>query len=127
MSHHQTETTQNLSKMVKEKGGGGYQGRGAGRRDRKVCKELGENPTPHVGTDVDTPGGRNWGNSFLVALIFFENLALRLSADSGRGELTGALEEVPREAVMGSEGKRRERRRPSRASGETGPAVHEAS
>ena len=80
-----------------------------------------------LGTDVDTPGGRNWGNSFLVALIFFENLALRLSADSGRGELTGALKEVPREAVMGSEGKRRERRRPSRASGETGPAVHEAS
>ena len=43
--------------------------------DRKVCRELGENPTPHVGTDIDTPGGHNWGNSFLVALIFFENLA----------------------------------------------------
>ena len=37
------------------------------------------------------------------------------------------MEEVPGEAVMGSEGKRRERRRPSRASGETGLAVHEAS
>jgi len=47
---------------------------GAGRRDRKVCRELGENPTPHVGTDIDTPGGCNWGNSFLVALVFFENL-----------------------------------------------------
>ena len=55
-SCHQTETTQNLSKMLKEKGGGGDRGRGAGRRDRKVCRELGENHTPHVGTDVDTPG-----------------------------------------------------------------------
>lgn len=36
-------------------------------------------------------------------------------------------EKVPREAVVGSEGERKERRRPSRASGETGPAVHEAS
>ena len=61
--------------MLKEKGGGGDRGRGAGRRDRKVCRELGENHTPHVGTDVDTLGGRNWGNSLLVALIFFENLA----------------------------------------------------
>ena len=42
--------------MRKEKGGGGDRGRGAGRRDRKVCRELGENHTPHVGTDVDTPG-----------------------------------------------------------------------
>ena len=56
MSHHQTEAIQNLSKMLKEKGGGGDRGRGAGRRDRKVCRELGENHTPHVGTDVDTPG-----------------------------------------------------------------------
>ena len=61
--------------MLKEKGGGEDLGRGAGRRDRKVCRELGENHTPHVGTDVDTPGGHNWGNSFLVALVFFENLA----------------------------------------------------
>ena len=81
-----------------------------------------------MGTDVDTPGGRNWGNSFLVALVFFENLGCRLSAESGLGELTGALEEkMPPEAVVGSEGKRRGRRHPSRASGETGPAVHEAS
>ena len=36
-------------------------------------------------------------------------------------------EKVPREAVVGSEGKRRGKGRPSRASGETGPAVHEAS
>ena len=36
-------------------------------------------------------------------------------------------EKVPSEAVVGSEGKRRGRRRPSRASGEAGPAVHEAS
>ena len=114
--------------MLKEKGGGGDRGRGAGRRDRKVCRELGENHTPHVGTDVDTPGGCNWGNSLLVALIFFENLARHLSAESGSGHLTGALEEkVPHEAVVGNEGKRRGRRHPSRASGETGPNVHEAS
>jgi len=36
-------------------------------------------------------------------------------------------EKVPREAVVGSEGEWRGRRHPSRASGETGPAVHEAS
>ena len=61
--------------MLKEKGGGVDRGSGAGRRDRKVCRELGENHMPHMGTDVDTPGGHNWGNSFLVALIFFENLS----------------------------------------------------
>ena len=55
--------------MLKEKGGGGDHGRGAGRRDRKVCRELGENHTPHVGTDVDTPGGHNCANSLLVTLI----------------------------------------------------------
>ena len=43
--------------------------------DRKVCRELGENHTPHVGTDIDTLGGHNGGNSLLVALIFFANLA----------------------------------------------------
>ena len=75
MSHHQTQTTQNLSKMLKEKGGGGDRGRGGREKRQKVCRKLGENPTPHVGTDIDTPGGRNWGNSFLVALVFFENLA----------------------------------------------------
>ena len=58
--------------MLKEKGGGGDRGRGAGRRDRKVYRELRENHTPHVGTDVDTPGVRNWGNSLLVALIFLK-------------------------------------------------------
>ena len=55
--------------------GTGGRGRGAGRRDRKVCRELGENHTPHVGTEIDTPGGCNWGSSLLVALIFFENLS----------------------------------------------------
>ena len=60
--------------MLKEKGGGGDQGRWEGRRDRKVCRDLGENHMPH-GTELDTSGGRNWGNSLLVALIFFENLA----------------------------------------------------
>ena len=39
-------------KILKEKGGGGDWERGAGRRDRKVSRELGENPMPHVGTDV---------------------------------------------------------------------------
>ena len=62
-------------KILKEKGGGGDWERAPGRRDRKVSRELGENPMPHVGTDVYTPGGHNWGNSLLVALIFFENLA----------------------------------------------------
>ena len=75
MSHHQTETTQNLSKDAERKRRWWGPGTGSGRRDRKVCRELGENHTPHVGTDIDTPGGHNWGNSFLVALIFFENLA----------------------------------------------------
>ena len=71
-----------------------------------MCGEHGKNHMPQVGTDVDTPGGCNWGNSLLVALIFFENLARHLSAESGSGDLTGALEEkVPREAVMGSDGK----------------------
>ena len=36
-------------------------------------------------------------------------------------------EKVPPEAVVGNEGKRRGRRHPSRASGETGPTVLEAS
>ena len=64
--------------MVGTKGlGGGRVGVGGGveRRDRKVCRELGENHTPHVGTEVDTPGGCNRGSSLLVALIFFENLS----------------------------------------------------
>ena len=60
--------------MLKEKGGGGDQRRWEGRRDRKVCRDLRENHMPH-GTELDTSGGRNWGNSLLVALIFFENLA----------------------------------------------------
>ena len=45
--------------MLKEKGGGGDWGGASGRRDRKVCRELGENHTPHVGIDIDTPGGLN--------------------------------------------------------------------
>ena len=36
-------------------------------------------------------------------------------------------EKVPREAVVGNEGKWRGRRHPSRASAEIRPAVHEAS
>ena len=45
--------------MLKEKGGGGDWGGAVGRGDRKVCRELGENHTPHVGTDIDTPEGRS--------------------------------------------------------------------
>ena len=56
-------------------GGGVGVGGGVERRDRKVYRELGENHTPHVGTEVDTPGGCNRGSSLLVALIFFENLS----------------------------------------------------
>ena len=36
-------------------------------------------------------------------------------------------EKVPHEAVVGNESKQRGKRHPSRATGETGPAVHEAS
>ena len=42
--------------------------------------------------------------------------------------MTGTLKEkVPHEAVVENEGKQRGKRHPNRASGETGPAVHEAS
>lgn len=38
-------------------------------------RELGENHTPHVGTEVDTLGSATGEVHFLVALIFFENLS----------------------------------------------------